>query len=395
VDAEQTLQILAAGSHLDRAGEGESASRASLPCDGEAQGAATVHRTEERGRLFKVLQTNECVYDCGFCPWRASREARRATFEPETLAGLFHAAHAAGVVDGLYLTSGVRESAVQSMDAMLKTADLLRSHYDFAGFIHLKLLPGSQRAQIQEAMRLADGVSLNLEVPTEGHLAKVSSRKRWETDLIERLGWVRDLTAEFPVDAGVTTQFVVGAAGETDRDLLERTSSVYREFDVRRAFFSPFKPVPDTPLGDRPPVPAVRVRRLYQADLLMRGYGLGVEELAYVPDGNLSFTVDPKMAGALKRPELFPVEVNTASYEELLRVPGIGPLSARRLLSRRRERLIRDPREVALCGAVLKRAAPFLLLDGRALGHLEQFIRQELRRLDTRPAIQLPLFEDK
>jgi predicted DNA-binding helix-hairpin-helix protein len=125
----------------------------------------------------------------------------------------------------------------------------------------------------------------------------------------------------------------------------------------------------------------------------MRGYGIAASELAYAPDGNLSLDVDPKMAGALRRPDRFPVEVNSATYEELIRVPGIGPLSAKRLVSRRRERLIRDPREVALCGAVLKRAAPFLLLNGRAIGHLEQFIQMELRRMQSRPAIQLSLLD--
>jgi predicted DNA-binding helix-hairpin-helix protein len=148
-------------------------------------------------------------------------------------------------------------------------------------------------------------------------------------------------------------------------------------------------------LESRPPTPDAREARLNQAEILLRGYGMALEELAYAAGDFLALHVDPKMAQALVHPERFPVEINHATYEELLRVPGIGPLSAKRIMSRRRERLIHDPREVALCGAVLKRAAPFLLLNGRAAGHLEQFVRQELRRLNTRVAYQLPLFGEE
>ena len=391
-DAGHKLEILAADADFDRVGSPEGPPATALPCDG-APLAPRTKKDSGGSRLFKVLQSNECVLDCAFCPWRSGRDTRRATFAPEELAGLYSRAHAAGSADGLYLTSGVRESGPASMDSMLQTADLLRTRHEYAGYLHLKVQPGAERAQVQEAMRLADRVSVNLEAPTDAHLAKLTAEKRLESGLMEQLRWIRDLQAEFPLGAGVATQFVVGAAGETDRDLLTRTQQLYEEFAVRRVYYSAFKPVIGTPLEAHPPTPDAREARLNQANLLMRSYGMDLGELAFAETGNLSLHVDPKMAQALNHPERFPVEVNSAPYEELIRVPGIGPLSAKRLMSRRRERKICDPREIALCGALLKRAAPFLLLDGRAIGHLEQFVRQELRRLNTRPAYQLPLFE--
>ncbi|MBW3623299.1 MAG: radical SAM protein [Armatimonadetes bacterium] len=398
MNAEQKLEILAADYDFDRVGspEGVPSTRqtGSPACEGigGGPGDSSPQKADHSPRLFKVLQSNECVHSCAFCPWRSGRDTSRATFEPEELATLFHRSHAAGYADGLYLTSGVRESGPVGMDAMLQTADLLRKRHEYGGYLHLKVLPGAERAQVQEAMRLADRVSINLETPTEAHHSALTTGKRLETDLMERLRWVRDLSSEFPLGSGVTTQFVVGAAGETDRDLLTRARELYQDFGLRRVHFSAFKPVIQTPLEARPPTPDAREARLQQADLLLRGYEMNLSEMAFTEGGYLSLHVDPKMAQALNHPERFPVEVNTAPYEELIRVPGIGPLSAKRLIGRRRERLIRDPREVALCGAILKRAAPFLLLDGRAVGHLEQFIRQELRRLNTRPAYQLPLF---
>jgi predicted DNA-binding helix-hairpin-helix protein len=393
LDTEQKLELLAAEAIFDRAGASEDRPAELPPCDG-FDPSVPAALSQGKSRLFKVLQSSECVYDCSFCPLRSGRDTPRATVEPEELAGQFHRAHAAGFADGLYLTSGVRESGVASMDAMLKTADILRNERGYAGYLHLKILPEAQRAQVQAAMELADRVSLNLEAPTEAHLEKLSGRKHLETDLLERLGWIRDLRAEFPLKAGVTIQFVVGAAGETDRELMTRSVELYQDYGVSKVHYAGFKPVIGTPLEHLPPTPRARENRLFQADLLQRAYGIVPEELAYGPRGYLWLSADPKMVQALSHPENFPVEVNTASYEELIRVPGIGLLSAKRLLSRRRERLIRSPREIALCGAVLKRAAPFLLLDGRAIGHLEQFIRMELRKADNVPALQLSLFPE-
>lgn len=390
MDAEQKLSLLAADADFDRISAPEGAPATALPCGGE--GPAAFSKKKSGKNLFKVLQSSECVMDCAYCPWRSGRDVRRETFLPEELAGLYHKAHAAGYADGLYLTSGVRENGAASMDSMLQTAGLLRERQEYDGYLHLKIQPGAERAQVQESMRLADRVSVNLEVPSGVHMETLSQQKRWDADLMERLRWVRDLSAEFPLSAGVATQFVVGAAEETDRELLTRARELYKDFGVRRVYFSAFKPVIETPLESRPPTPDAREARLNQADLLLRGYGLELEELAFAGSGNLSLAVDPKMAQALNHPERFPVEVNSATYEELIRVPGVGPLSAKRLLSRRRERRIRNPREITLCGAILKRAAPFLLLDGRAIGHLEQFVYQELRRCNTRPAYQLPLF---
>jgi predicted DNA-binding helix-hairpin-helix protein len=187
--------------------------------------------------------------------------------------------------------------------------------------------------------------------------------------MLTRMVWVKRLKERYPdrIPAGQITQFVVGAAGETDQDLLTATHRLYGEIGLRRAYFSAFSPVPDTPLDHLSPAPLLRQHRLYQADWLMRIYGFSASELVFDDRGRLPAAVDPKMAWALGHPEFFPLEVLRAEYEKLLRVPGIGPVSAKRIVELRRSSILTDPRQLTRLGVVMKRAAPYLLLHGRPL----------------------------
>jgi len=320
-------------------------------------------------RLLKVLLTNVCQNDCAYCGIRASAPIARVSFTPEELAGIFMEMLRQGKVEGLFLSSGVAGDAVRTMDRLLATGEIVRHRYAYRGYLHLKIMPGAQYSQVEAAVRLADRVSLNLEAPNEAYLARIASRKDFQRDLLTPMRWVKELADRgLATPGGQTTQFVVGAAAETDKDILTVTAQLYQELGLRRAYFSAFQPVPGTPLQDHPPTPLIREHRLYQADFLMRHYGFRLEELTFDHQGNLPLHADPKVLWAEQHPEHFPVEINTASREELLRVPGIGPRSATRLIQLRRQERLRDLRALKAAGVVVARAAPYLLLDGRLAG---------------------------
>ena len=318
--------------------------------------------------LFKVLLTNVCTNDCAYCANQIGRDSRRMSFRPEELAKLFMDLYQRRLVQGLFLSSGIAGNASQTMESMIKTVEILRHHSEFKGYIHLKILPGASFDCVEQACKLANRVSVNMEAPTAQHLAKLSSKKDIYMDILERMRWVKQLIAtnERLVPSGQTTQFVVGAAGETDRDLLRTTDALYHEMGLRRVYFSAFRPVRGSPLEGLRPTSPVREHRVYQADWLLRVYGFSVQdvELALGRSDNLALNKDPKLVIAQKQPWLFPVDVNTGSHDELLRVPGIGPLSAKRIVEAREEHSIFSLEQLKKMGVVAKRAAPFIWFQG-------------------------------
>lgn len=317
--------------------------------------------------MLKVLQTNICEFDCFYCEHRASRDVPRTYVSPDELARTFMTLNRKGLVDGLFLSSGITKRIDVMQERMVQTVEILRTKYKFKGYVHLKILPGASQAAVERTMQLANRVSLNLEAPTPKHLLHLSRKKDFLDGMLTRMVWVKRLQQEHPnlIPAGQITQFVVGAAGETDHDILSATHQLYRQIGLRRAYFSAFTPIADTPLDHLPPTPLLRQNRLYQADWLLRFYGFKLEEIPLTPEGNLIQEVDPKTAWAQAHPEWFPLELSTASYEELIRVPGIGPTSAKRIVETRHTSVITDPREFAHLGMVVKRAAPFILYRGR------------------------------
>ena len=329
-----------------------------------------------RVNQLKVLQTNACRNDCYYCAQRSGRDGRRTAFTPDELAATFDELCRRGVVRGLFLSSAIANNPEHSMDNMLATVELLRRRYGFGGYIHLKILPGASMAHVEQATRWADRVSLNLESPSQEHLKRIAPDKRFD-EILKPMKWVHDLiraSGRSLVPAGQTTQFVVGAAGESDQEILSMVNRLYREIDLRRAYFSAFQPIEGTPLEDVAATSPLREHRLYQSDFLMRQYGFRFDDLIFDGDGQLPLAADPKKMWADGHPELFPVEVGKATREQLLRVPGIGLRSADRIINGRRQRSFGSLQDLARVGVVAGRAAPYILLGGKC------------------PAYQLPLW---
>lgn len=322
--------------------------------------------------LLKTLLTSACERDCHYCPFRAGRKFRRATLKPDEMAHVFMAFHRAGIVKGLFLSSGLIGGGVRTQDRLLDTAQILREKLGFRGYLHLKLMPGAEFAQVEQAMALADRVSLNLEAPNDNRLKILAPHKKFSAELIQPLKWVSEIRkSEFQPNRwrkiwpSIATQFVVGGAGESDSELLSTTEYLYSRIGLKRAYFSPFHPVEDTPLENQPATSLQRENRLYQASFLIRDYGFDMEEMPFDGNGNLPEGIDPKLGWA--KIHLFdnPIEINQASKDQLLHIPGIGPKGAESLLSARRKLRLKSIEDLRRIGINPARAAPYILLDGR------------------------------
>jgi len=334
-----------------------------------------------RVSLMRILMTNACSFNCHYCPMRRDRNLPRALLKPEELVRIFLEAHRRGWCQGLFITTGIPGRPQKVMDDLIRVLELLRERHGFRGYIHVKMVPGAETAQVERLTSLATRVSVNLEAPCGDNLVRIAPEKNFDTALAsleEARGLVKASQAERaagrPRDAlrpggaaGMTVQFVVGATPDTDRTLLGRVGELYAGGGVHHAHFSAFRPIRETPLEEAPAAPALREQRLYQADYLVRDYGFATDEVVFDDGGNLPLSYDPKTAWALAHPERFPVEVRAASYEELLRVPGIGPTAARRIVDERGTTTFRDLADLRKLGVVTTRAAGFLTLGGRRL----------------------------
>lgn len=326
----------------------------------------------QRIKLLKTLLSSACERDCYYCPFRAGRNFHRATFQPEEFARLFVMLSLKGLAEGVFLSSGIIGGGIHTQDKLLDCADILRNKLGFRGYIHLKIMPGAERSQVERAMQLADRVSINLEAPNNNRLAKLAPHKQFTKELLLPLKWIEEIRRTQPGHKGwnghwpsSVTQFVAGGAGESDLELLTTTEYLYGQLGVRRAYFSAFKPILDTPMENQPPTPAIREHRLYQASFLMHDYGFGLEELPFEMDGRLPTQVDPKMAWAQRNLSESPIEVNRAERLTLMRIPGIGPKGAEAILRARRRAKIRDIASLKKMGVISERAAPYILFDGR------------------------------
>ncbi|MBN1452988.1 MAG: radical SAM protein [Anaerolineales bacterium] len=323
-------------------------------------------------KLLKTLLTSACERDCYYCPFRAGRDFRRATFKPEEFASLFMNLHRAGAAEGIFLSSGVAGSGVRTQDKLLDAADILRHKLGFRGYIHLKVMPGAEKAQVERAMQLADRVSVNLEAPNTERLARMAPHKIFMEELLQPLKWVDEIRRSQPAHKGwngrwpsTVTQYVVGGSDESDLELLTTTSWLHKNVQLKRAYFSAFSPIRDTPLENKAPTDPLREHRLYQASFLLRDYGFDLEELPFAGDGNLPLPTDPKQAWAQANLIEHPLEINRAERGELLRVPGIGLKGVDAILRARRQRKLCDLSVLKKLGVIAERAAPYLLLDGQ------------------------------
>ncbi|MEL6183336.1 MAG: putative DNA modification/repair radical SAM protein [Myxococcota bacterium] len=398
------LRILADAAKYDASsassGSRRRGSRAGL---GSTQSVGICHSYTPDGRcisLLKVLLTNACVYDCSYCVNRISSSTPRAAFGTEELSQLTIDLYRRNYIEGLFLSSGIVKSPDETMARLSAVAEQLRHRHRFRGYIHLKAVPGASEAALAAAGRYADRLSANVELPTQEDLSMLAPAKRMEDveasmSSIRRLRDIsegerreakkarkqlrgRALPPRF-APAGQSTQMVVGATRSPDRAILNTAERLYGRHRLRRVYYSAFSPIP-APAGSLPPnpPPLVREHRLYQADWLIRNYGFQVSELFDTKVPNLDLELDPKLAWALRHRERFPVDLNRASKESLLRVPGIGARGAHRILAQRRHQLLRveDLPELGIDG---RKAAVFVVGVGSRPGEERGLDRVDLR----------------
>ncbi len=341
------------------------------------------HALLPNGRRISLLKTHlssVCERNCLYCAFRAGRDFRRSGISPSELARAFSAFHRAGLVEGIFLSSGIVTNGIRTQDRLIDSADILRKKYHFSGYIHLKIMPGAEFSQVERAMQLADRVSINLEAPNSSRLEKLAPHKNFEAELLQVIRWTNEIRKQSPWGAAyknrwpsISTQFVVGAAGESDVELLGTTDHLYRTQGLARAYFSAFTPVLDTPLESNQPGSLLRQRRLYQASFLLRDYGFMLEDLPFEGCGDLPHDRDPKLAWADANLRQQPVEINRADINELLRVPGIGPKTARMICENRIQSKMHGFSDLRKLGVQVERARPYILIDGRTSFHQLDF----------------------
>ena len=422
MDTMEKLRILSDAAKYDAActssGAQKSAQRGGI---GSAEACGICHSFAGDGRcisLLKVLQTNVCVYDCAYCVNRRSNDTRRASFSPRELAELTIAFYRRNYIEGLFLSSGVAGTPDAATETMIETLRILREDYRYSGYIHAKAIPGADAALVRRLGLLADRLSVNIELPSGQSLQRLAPDKTKAAILApmslirggideNRRDLVRFRHSPHFAPAGQSTQMIIGATNETDRQILTLTSALYERYRLKRVFYSAYIPVNDAralpPVGTPPPL--WREHRLYQADWLLRFYGFSSEELFHGTEGRLHPYLDPKCHWALRHREIFPLEVNRAPYELLLRVPGVGVKSAWRITrARRTAALTWDA--LAKIGVVTKRARHFLIANGKrcydAPAAKEDILldlmsprERALFREETAPARQLSLFGEE
>ena len=338
--------------------------------------AAFVHPAQlpngKQVKLLKTLLSSACERDCYYCPFRAGRDFRRATFKPQEFAELFMKLNQANAAEGIFLSSGIAAGGANTQNKILDTAEILRNKFGFRGYMHLKIMPGAEKGQVRRLMQLADRVSVNLEAPNTERLKKLAPHKVFIEELLRPLKWVEEIRQAEPAHKGwngrwpsTVTQFVAGGSGESDLELLTTTDWLMKNVRLKRAYFSAFHPIRDTPLENQAAVDPLREHRLYQASFLLRDYGFDLEEMPFLQDGNLPLPTDPKLAWAQQNLKEKPLEINKEDRRELLRIPGIGPKNADAILLARRAGKLRDLNALRKLGIVVARVAPFVLFDGK------------------------------
>lgn len=347
--------------------------------------------------LLKILLTNHCVYDCAYCLNRRTNDIRRATFSVSELVALTIEFYRRNYIEGLFLSSGVVRNPDYTMERMVRVVKDLRTQHRFNGYIHMKSIPGSSPELIHEGGLYADRMSVNMEIPSEQNLKLLAPEKDYQTVFTPmryiQQGMLQSLEdrrkyrhAPRFVPAGQSTQMIIGASPESDRDILQLTSALYRRPSMKRVYYSGFTPV--NAYDNRLPVltqpPLVRENRLYQADWLLRFYAFGVDEIVDERYPNLDLEVDPKLAWALRHPECFPVDVNTAEYRFLLRIPGVGVKSAQLIWSSRRYGKLTSA-QLKKMGVVMKKAQYFITCRELPMQTVHELTPMLVRQLLTEP----------
>ena len=346
---------------------------------GDVTKSGICHSFTANGRcvsMFKTLFTNYCTHDCKYC--QNSKEYRGHktvySYTPEELAKITISLYKGNYIEGLFLSSGISSDEDLTTEKMIETLKILKDKYNFAGYIHFKVLPGVSYEYIKQASEMADRLSVNIETPSNAHLSELSSTKNYVNDILRRQYYIKKLELKKELPAGQTTQLVVGACGESDLEIFKRVLKEYREMMLKRVYYSVFNPVIGTSLEEVSAQPTWREHRLYQMDWLYRVYNFSEKEIkiAFNEEGFLN-NKDPKLFIALKMLDSA-IDPNEASYDELLRVPGIGPKSAYRIVNYRKKSKIYKREQLHNLGVRVKNATPFLKINGGEYFRIDRWI---------------------
>ena len=365
---------------------------------GSAEGWGICHSFAEDGRcisLLKIMLTNNCIYDCAYCINRRSNDLPRATFSVSELVNLTIEFYRRNYIEGLFLSSGVVRNPDYTMERLVKVVKDLRQVYRFNGYIHLKSIPGASQELVNEAGLYADRMSVNIEIPNEQSLQLLAPEKDFQS-VFTPMRYIQQGMLQSAeerkkfrhaprfVPAGQSTQMIVGATSDSDKDILHLTSALYKRPSMKRVYYSGFVPVNgyDKRLPALKQPPLVRENRLYQADWLLRFYNFKVDEIVDDSYPDLDLEIDPKLAWALRHPEAFPVDINRADYEMLLRVPGLGVKSAKMILTARRYSRL-GTSHLKQIGVVLKKAQYFITCNELPTRTVNEIKPENVRRILT------------
>ena len=365
---------------------------------GSAEGWGICHSFAEDGRcisLLKIMLTNNCIYDCAYCINRRSNDLPRATFSVSELVNLTIEFYRRNYIEGLFLSSGVVRNPDYTMERLVKVVKDLRQVYRFNGYIHLKSIPGASQELVNEAGLYADRMSVNIEIPNEQSLQLLAPEKDFQS-VFTPMRYIQQGMLQSAeerkkfrhaprfVPAGQSTQMIVGATSDSDKDILRLTSALYKRPSMKRVYYSGFVPVNgyDNRLPALKQPPLVRENRLYQADWLLRFYNFKVDEIVDDSYPDLDLEIDPKLAWALRHPEAFPVDINRADYEMLLRVPGLGVKSAKMILTARRYSRL-GTSHLKQIGVVLKKAQYFITCNELPTRTINEIKPENVRRILT------------
>lgn len=396
MELQKKLEILSAAAKYDVSCSSSGSNRKNVKGGlGNASACGICHSWSDDGRcisLLKILLTNYCVYDCAYCVNRLSNDIPRATFTPQEVAGLTINFYRRNYIEGLFLSSSIIKDPNYTMEQLYESVRLIREEYKFNGYIHLKAIPGADLNLIEAAGRLVDRMSLNIELPSNKGLQLLAPQKTQET-ILKPMGFVNSKITETKdnrkffksspnfVPAGQSTQLIVGATPDHDLKILRLSENLYKGYKLKRVYYSAYVPVSTDPKlpGIKQP-PLLREHRLYQADWLLRFYGFNSNELLDEKYPDFDTDLDPKCSWALRNIHHFPVDVNKADYEMLLRIPGVGVRSARKILAARKVKQL-DFDDLKKLGIVLKRARFFITCKGKYFSNIalnESHIRQAL-----------------
>ena len=378
---------------------------------GNSKNMGICHTYTPDGRcvsLLKILYTNFCIFDCAYCVTRKSNDIKRTAFTVQEVVDLTMNFYKRNYIEGLFLSSGIFKSADYTMERLVRIAKKLRTECDFNGYIHLKAIPGASDDILYEAGLYADRLSVNIEMPSEMSLKKVAPEKSFK-DALEPMEYLKGVISDSKAErkksrkapkvspGGQSTQLVIGASPENDKQILELSDDLYKGKNLKRVYYSGYVPISDDnrlPTVDKTPV--IRENRLYQADWLMRFYGFKVEEIVDDAFPDLDLEMDPKSSFALRNLDLFPVDINRADYHQILRVPGIGVKSAKKIVSARKFTKLREE-HLKKIGVIWKRAQYFINCQGmtnQLITKPTELIANQLKpaRLQKKNPNQLSLF---